>query len=185
MSNDTNITELTSVPPVRVKSVVSHPALVAVAARWLQRHCSVVITELATIGETPDAIGWKGTHSFLVECKISRADFLADGQKWFRQNQWQGIGQYRYYLTTPGIIKAEELPPKWGLLELTGEKVRTLVESGHHDETNHCQEISILLSTIRRIGQQSPVGCSIKFYTIETKNNATLGVKVANEKGQP
>lgn len=157
-------------------AVISHTSLVEVAAAWLRRKCSVVITELATTGETPDAIGWHGTHSTLVECKCSRADFLADKSKWFRREEWQGIGQRRYYLTTPGIIRLEELPPKWGLLEVTGNRIRELRKAEVMDDTNHRHEIGILLSTLRRIGKGAPTGTSIKCYTIETKCRATLGV---------
>jgi len=166
---------------VGLHPVVSHPALVEVAAQWLRRKCAVVITELATIGETPDAIGWQGTHSTLIECKISRSDFLADAAKYFRRESSMGIGFARYFLTVPGIVKQEELPAKWGLLELTGCKVRVVRKSEHFEETNHRHEIGILLSTIRRIGQNAPPGVSIKFYTIESKNTATLGVtRMAN-----
>lgn len=166
---------------VGLQAVVSHPELVKVAAKWLARKCAIVITELATIGETPDAIGWQGTHSTLIECKISRADFLADASKYFRCESSMGIGFARYFLTVPGIIKESELPAKWGLLELTGSKVRVVRKSEYFEETNHRHEIGILLSTIRRIGQNEPKGVSIKFYTIESKNTATLGVaRMAN-----
>lgn len=163
-------------------SVVSHPSLVAVAAKWLQKKHAVVITELATTGEEPDAIGWCGTHSTLVECKISRADFNADKGKKFRREPRYGVGQYRYFLTVPGIIKDYELPEKWGLLELTGERVRMVRESEHFSEVNHRHEIGILLSTLRRIGHNAPKGTSIKHYTIETKNRATVGTaRMAND----
>jgi len=171
--------------PRRLKRVVSHPALVEVAAKWLRRKCSVVITELATIGETPDAIGWQGQHSTLVECKISRADFLADAYKSFRRDSESGIGMARYFLTISGLIKETELPAKWGLLELTGSRVRVVRKSGYFEATNHRHEIAILLSTIRRIGQNEPKGVSIKFYTIESKNTATLGVaRMANDRAK-
>ncbi len=156
--------------------MTDHQSLVESAARWLRRKCSVVITELATTGETPDAIGWHGTHSTLVECKCSRADFLADKAKWFRREQRQGVGTERYYLTLPGIVKLGELPPKWGLLEVTGSRVIEVLRAEHCEETNRRHEIGILLSTLRRIGKGAPVGTSIKCYTIETKCRATLGV---------
>ena len=169
-------TETESGAAVRVERMVSHPSLVEVAAQWLRRKCSIVITELATTGEEPDAIGWHGTHSTLVECKVSRSDFLADRSKWFRREEWRGIGVNRYFLTVPGIIRLEELPAKWGLMELTGSRVRVLRKSEHFEETNHRHEIGILLSTLRRIGKGAPIGTSIKCYTIETKCRATLGV---------
>lgn len=156
---------------------LNHAALVQVAAAWLRKKCAVVITELATTGEEPDAIGWHGQHSTLIECKTSRADFLADRTKWFRREEWQGIGMKRFFLTTPGIIPPEHLPPKWGLLELTGERVRVVRESENFEEVNSRHEIGILLSTLRRIGQNPPIGTSIKFYTMESKNRATLGLE--------
>ena len=55
---------------------------------------------LAPSGEMPDAIGWKrGCHSVLVECKSSRADFLADREKPWRQKPENGAGCERFYLT--------------------------------------------------------------------------------------
>jgi hypothetical protein len=162
---------------------ISHSALVLVAAKWLQNKHAVVITELATTGEEPDAIGWRGTHSTLVECKISRADFAADKVKMFRREPWYGIGQHRYFLTTPGMIQVEELPEKWGLLELTAARVRMIRESEHFGEVNHRHEIGILLSTLRRVGKDAPTNTSIRFYTFETKNRATLGMSQVAQPG--
>ena len=53
----------------------------------------------------------------MVECKITRDDFLADRDKPFRQKPARGVGSERFYLTPPVLIKLEELPPGWGLLE--------------------------------------------------------------------
>src|SRR2546430_10016870 len=63
---------------------MTHAQLVQKAVEWLRAYrCGVVLSEQACIsGEMPDAIGWKRScHSVLVECKISRADFLADRGK--------------------------------------------------------------------------------------------------------
>ncbi len=156
---------------------MTHSELVEAGARWLRKKCSVVITEIATSGEEPDAIGWQGPHSTLVECKATRGDFMADRVKGFRQATERGIGQARYFLTPPALVAIFELPPAWGLLEYDGEKIRCLLKSGHHDPVNHRHEISILISAIRRVGPVPPKGCSIKFYTLETKNRATIGVE--------
>src|SRR5215471_11860529 len=65
-----------------------HAQLVARAAEWLRLKygCSIVLSEqYCATGEVPDVIGWNARcQSVLVECKVSRADFLADGQKPFR-----------------------------------------------------------------------------------------------------
>ncbi len=52
------------------------------AVQWLRSYykCGVILSEqYCATGEVPDVIGWKGfCRSVLVECKVSRADFLAD-----------------------------------------------------------------------------------------------------------
>ncbi len=100
---------------------MTHSQLVEKAVRWLRSYrCGVVLSEQACVsGEMPDAIGWKrANHSVLVECKVSRADFLADRCKPSRRKPEQGVGCERFYLTLPALLKAEELPSGWGLLEL-------------------------------------------------------------------
>ena len=47
---------------------LTHFDIIQTAARWLQRRHSVVETELATTGEQPDAIGWRGWHSRSRSC---------------------------------------------------------------------------------------------------------------------
>ena len=99
---------------------MTHAQLVERAVRWLRAYrCGVVLSEQACVsGEMPDAIGWKrASHSVLVECKVTRADFLADRAKPFRQKPEQGVGSERFYLTPPSLVKVEELPAGWGLLE--------------------------------------------------------------------
>lgn len=58
-----------------------HKVLVTLAVRWIKRRCSIVFPEFSSAaGEAPDAIGWKGGLSALIECKFSRADFLRDSK---------------------------------------------------------------------------------------------------------
>lgn len=159
---------------------MTHNQLVDVAADWLRRTCSVVVTELATQGEEPDAIGWHGTHSTLVECKASAADFRADGSKPFRCSPFMGIGQHRYFLSASGVIPMDKLPAGWGLLEVTGSRVRVARQSDGF-EANHVQEMRILLSCLRRIGHSAPKGVSIRCYTIDTLNRASLGILMEPE----
>ncbi len=105
---------------------MTHAELVKLAERWLWRQgCGVVLREFSTTAtaEIPDAIGWRSHTSILVECKVSRADFLADASKPFRKNPYAGVGRWRFYLTPPGLLRAEELPVGWGLLEVRGGRV--------------------------------------------------------------
>src|ERR1700675_4457211 len=109
-------------------SLVTHAKLVSMAVRWLRRYrCGVVLSEQACVsGEMPDAIGWKrACHSVLVECKVTRADFLADRATLFRLKPEQGVGCERFSLVPAGLLLREELPAGWGLLELRHNKIET------------------------------------------------------------
>src|ERR1700745_3585780 len=106
---------------------MTHAHLVSLAVAWLRSYrCGVVLSEQACLsGEMPDAIGWKrACHSVVVECKISRADFLADRNKPFRKKPETGLGCERFYLAPTGLILERELPPDWGLLECQNRQVK-------------------------------------------------------------
>jgi hypothetical protein len=137
-------------------SYVTHAKLVALAVRWLRRYrCGVVLSEQALVsGEMPDAIGWKkACHSVLVECKVSRADFLADRDKPFRQQPETGVGSERYYLAPRGLIRAEELPAGWGLLEVRGREIERAKPSAKNlrSEIGFQYEMNLLLASLRRV----------------------------------
>lgn len=157
----------------------THSDLVALAAQWLEHQGNtVVITELATAaGETPDALGFSGRVSTLIECKVSRSDFLADAKKSFRRNAWQGMGHKRFYMTPKDLIKKAELPVGWGLIELSDKgRARCVHDAGAYFEKNAGAEIQLLISALRRIGQVPVEGVSVKCYTIQTQCQATLGI---------
>ena len=108
---------------------LSHDDLVYRAARWLRntQRCGVVVPELVSYAnENPDVIGWRkqGMESILVECKATRRDFLADKKKMVRRQPDHGFGDLRYYFAVPGLIAVEEVPDRWGLAELHGNRVR-------------------------------------------------------------
>jgi hypothetical protein len=126
------------------------------AVVWLRRYrCGVVLSEQACAsGEMPDAIGWKKVcHSVIVECKVSRADFLADRAKPWRQHPETGVGAERYYLSPRGLIAAEELPAGWGLLELHGREIRIVKRSAKNlrSMTGFQNEMNLLLASLRRV----------------------------------
>lgn len=163
-------------------ATAAHALLIEEAAKWLRAQgCTVVITDM-THGqsETADAIGWKGMCSTLVECKVSRGDFFADKKKFFRRFPDQGMGGLRYFCAPRGMLKPEELPANWGLLEWDGSKLRRAVRSGNH-ETHARTEISLLISAIRRLGRTNAPGVSVRHYTFESGNRATLGIEAENK----
>jgi hypothetical protein len=135
---------------------MTHAFLVRKAVDWLRRYgCGVVISEQACIsGEMPDAIGWKrACHSVLVECKVSRADFLADRAKPFRHRPETGVGSERFYLVPRGLVAVGDLPAGWGLLEHYNRKIEVIRPSRRNlrsDEGFRC-EMNLLLASLRRV----------------------------------
>ena len=135
---------------------MTHVQLVDRAVRWLRWYrCGVVLSEQAcTNGEMPDAIGWKqACHSVLVECKVTRADFLADRAKPFRLNPERGVGTERFYLTPPALVKVQELPSGWGLLELRRGRVEVVHPSAKNlrNTAGFRSEMNLLLASLRRV----------------------------------
>jgi len=124
--------------------------------RWLRSYrCGVVLSEQACVsGEMPDALGWKqACHSVLVECKVTRADFLADRAKPFRVKAEKGVGSERFYVTPPGLIHSTELPLGWGLLELRRGRVEMVQASAKNlrTATGFRYEMNLLLASLRRV----------------------------------
>ena len=135
---------------------MTHAQLVEKAVRWLHAYrCGVVLSEQACVsGEMPDAIGWKrACHSVLVECKVTRADFLADRTKPFRLKPGQGVGCERFYLAPLGLIRSEEMPAGWGLLEIRSGRVEMVHPSGKNlrTATGFRYEMNLLLASLRRV----------------------------------
>jgi hypothetical protein len=105
-------------------------------------------------GETPDAIGWRGkNHSVVVECKISRADFLIDKQKPWRVDSECALGCERFYLAPAGMISEKELLPGWGLLEVRGRDIYVVYKSKKNLRSVQglANEMNLLLASLRRV----------------------------------
>ena len=136
---------------------MTHSRLVDEAVRWLRSsyRCGIVLSEQScSSGETPDAIGWKGrNHSVVVECKVSRADFLADASKPWRIGPDCALGCERYFLAPAGMISCEELPAGWGLLEIRGREVRMMRKSKKNlrSAEGFANEMNLLLTSLRRV----------------------------------
>lgn len=146
---------------------MTHDDLVKHAELWLlkSKGCAFALTELVTYaGETPDAIGWKGNHTLLVECKASRSDFLSDKKKRFRRDPAQGMGAFRFFMCPHGLIEPHELPDKWGLVwvwsngnkkQIKGPKGNTFsgpgIEDYYFSERAFRNETLMLVSALRRL----------------------------------
>ena len=137
--------------------LMTHLRLVDEAVRWLRSkyRCGIVLSEQScSSGETPDAIGWKGrNHSVVIECKISRADFLADASKPWRLDSDCALGCERFYLAPAGLISTEELPCGWGLLEIRGCDLTVTRKSKKNlrNVAGFANEMNLLLASLRRV----------------------------------
>lgn len=140
----------------------THNQLVARAFLYLKYslQCSVVFKERsAAPSEQPDCLGFKyGSKSFLIECKASRADFLADKKKGFRRNPDDGMGDERYFIAPVGMLKLNEMPDGWGLIEMMPKETKLqqnyplrMARDSKSFTKNKSNEIKFLTSAIRRI----------------------------------
>lgn len=135
---------------------MTHSQLVQRAVEWLRRYrCGVILSEQACAsGEMPDAIGWKrACHSVLIECKVSRADFLADREKPFREKSRLGMGCERFYLGPANLLRVDELPQGWGLLEYHNRKIALTHPAAKNLRTSlgFRHEMNLLLASLRRV----------------------------------
>jgi hypothetical protein len=153
-----------------------HKQLVTLAAAWLRKSHSVVVTEIASGSESPDAIGFTSGHSTMIECKASRSDFKADAKKPFRLHPPGGLGMFRYYMAPAGMLEVWELPDAWGLLEVNGNRVRCRLKA-NPQKSDRGRECAILVSLIRRVAKVQPEGSRIRYYPILTSENITIGIE--------
>ena len=140
-------------------STFTHNELIVVAEKFLKHsfHCGVHVSETSSSGpkasESPDAIGWKsyGNKSCVIEVKVSRGDFLGDGNKEHRKGP-DGMGNWRYFLVPKGLVEASEVPDTWGLLWYDGKKIYKKKEATYRKLTNNAIkfEKSLLYSELRK-----------------------------------
>jgi hypothetical protein len=123
------------------------------ARYWNHAACGVILKEYKCITDSiPDVIGFTARRSVVIECKVSRADFLADQKKPHRAvDNLQQCGNYRYYLTLPNIVGVEDVPEGWGLLYAQSNKIQVVKPSPEHIEPQiRVAEYFILYSIARR-----------------------------------
>ena len=153
---------------------MTHSALIELAVRWLRTtyRCGIILSEQACCtGEVPDVVGWKGVsrgapgvrrarrgascRSVLVECKSSRADFLADRGKPWRLDPQGALGCERFYMAPAGLIAAAELPSGWGLLAVRNRKVDVTLACNKRKSLRTPEgllnEMNLLLASLRRV----------------------------------
>lgn len=136
---------------------ITHRNLCIKAAKYLRNQgierfhrCQYVVCELERAGESPDAFGWGGSTTQLIEVKISRSDFLSDKKKYWRKYPQYGLAKYRSYLCPENLIKLDELPEKWGLLYVNEKGKILIIKEPEFQISNHMEEINLITSILRR-----------------------------------
>lgn len=130
---------------------MTHKECVESATRYMDKRCNVVLPEFfCWNNEIADVMGFNQHDSTLVECKVSRSDFLSDAKKPFRINQSKGMGDYRYYCCPKGMIKPDELPEGWGLLYVYPSGLVKKVVTARNMEKNINAEFHLLYYYARR-----------------------------------
>jgi hypothetical protein len=88
-----------------------------------------------------------------VECKVTRADFLADLKKpWLHQPN--ALGCERWYFAPKGLISAADLPKNWGLLECHARQIAITVKPNSRSQRTPeglLNEMNLLLASLRRV----------------------------------
>jgi hypothetical protein len=89
----------------------------------------------------------------IVECKLSRADFLCDREKQWRIDPEIALGCERHYLAPLGLLRPEELPDGWGLLEMQARKIVVSRKSKKNLRRpgGFMNEMNLLLASLRRV----------------------------------
>lgn len=143
----------------------THKDIIDIGYKWIMGRCAFAFKDLVTVSsEIPDIIGFNSTGSFLLEAKVSRIDFLKDNKKDFRINSWMGMGDWRFYIAPKGLIKVNELPENWGLIEVNeNRKARTvhnpfgkgnIYSHWVKNEKNDIAEKRMMFSALRRLEEK-------------------------------
>lgn len=98
---------------------LTHKDLVKIASKWAEQRHRIVMTERGAINELPDVFGFDYGYTSLIECKVSRSDFLRDKRKITRRYDGEFCsGNYRIYCVPAGLLSEDDIPETWGLLEV-------------------------------------------------------------------
>jgi hypothetical protein len=142
---------------LQTKKELTHKKLCKIAQDYLAGHrfnCPVVVTELSCykVDEIPDALGFQNDgRSILIECKVSKADYLADRKKLFRQAEYLGMGNEMYFLIPYGVIEKKDYPEKWGVLIYHPGGMIRMEQKPECFETNKAAEVALLTAVVRRL----------------------------------
>lgn len=142
---------------MNVMKGITHNNLIDRAEVWLSNSgkCPYILTERGSDSEIADALGFGWNGTILMECKVTRPDFLVDKQKAARRVPEEGFGDYRYFVTPWKMISASDVPEPWGLIQTYGRGLRTIRKAKFVKDRNlyaYAKERRLLLAEVHRLG---------------------------------
>lgn len=87
-------------------------------------------TDAYAIHQYP-SIGNNVRHAY--EIKISRGDFLRELKNKGKRRMALRYSNHFWFITPPGVAKAEEIPSECGLIEVEGVEHRKIIEAPYRD----------------------------------------------------
>ncbi|MDR1695599.1 MAG: hypothetical protein LBR69_03070 [Endomicrobium sp.] len=98
----------------------THKDITIIATKYAKRlfRCPIGAWEFCIEDEKCDGFLVRHHETFLIEAKVSMEDFKRDKKKDFRIYPEKGVGTFRLYAAPEGLLKLEDLPEKWGLIEV-------------------------------------------------------------------
>jgi hypothetical protein len=135
---------------------ITHRELCVRGSKWLNKKAGwqlksqFVCCELVCQGgrENPDIFGLRPNGNVLIEVKVSRADFRKEFKKQGRINLSHAIGRQRLYMTPKGMLKPDEIPFGWGLIEYDGKNFEIVKDSEKFEE--HAETVAHYYHSILR-----------------------------------
>lgn len=155
---------------------MTHAEMVRRARNWLwslsptecRERPAIVCTEIGSVHsiEKPDVFGVGADGvTYVIECKVSRADFLADRSKSHRSHDVH-LGNYRWFCAPSGIIQSHELPVGWGLIQVVNNRLVERIEPPICTDVNHHAELAILVSVLKNVWKGGRIrGVGMRAYT--------------------
>lgn len=86
------------------------------------------------------ALNMWGARDYAIvgfELKVSRGDWMRELAAFQKSEEWMAVVDAFYVVTPPKLVKLEELPAGWGLLELCGNRLMTRAHAARRDSTEH------------------------------------------------
>lgn len=158
---------------------MNHKELCQIASKYCKKiGCSVILEEfVAGSSEQPDVLAFKSGFSLVIECKVSRSDFLNDKNKYHRRRDPKyAMGNFRFYCCPKDLIKKEEIPEGWGLIYIDNKKIEVIIGPksnvlGQDDtilfQANKRAENIMLISALRKMNEKKSNNMNYQVYTLK------------------